>query len=119
MLEIVSLRLEIKGCKRLPEGHNERLRLSGLDAQLAAAMGEKLLLMQQLQGAMPALCATHELCLSCSVYHTRVLAIIVLGPNHSFRCEQLEAGERLLLRKQLEGAMPRSLPSMICVSCRS
>ena len=30
-----------------------------------------------------------------------------------------EAGERLLLRKQSEGAMPLSLPSMICVSCRS
>ena len=63
MQEIVSLRMETKECKKLPEGHNERLQLSGLAALLAAVLGEKLLLMQQLQGAMPALCATHELCL--------------------------------------------------------
>ena len=61
--EIETLEEEIKECTKLPEGHNERLCLAGLDAQLGAVLGEELLLMQQLQGAMPALCATHELCL--------------------------------------------------------
>ena len=112
-MKIESVELKIMECEKFPEGHNERERLPGLEAQLAAVLWERLLLMQQLQGAM-LLCVPRMSCVCCcSVYHTRVLA------DHSFRCDQLEAGEWLLLRKQLEGAMPPSLPSMICVSCRS
>ena len=61
--QIETLQVKVKTLEELPVGHDERLRLPMLDAQLAAILGEKLLLMQQLQGAMPALCATHELCL--------------------------------------------------------
>ena len=54
---------EIKECKKHPVSHNERLRLPGLDTQLGAVRGEKVLLMQQLQGAVSCVCC-------CSVYHT-------------------------------------------------